>query len=228
MGTRGVFGVIIGEKEKLSYNHWDSYPSGKGAEILQWLRGVIDEERLDEIRDQAAALRLVSDDVKPTPDDIASLEPYTNLGVSEQSTDDWYCLTHATQGDPAATLESGYMLDASYFPLDSLFCEWGYVIDLDAMWDESSDRRGIFEVYQGFQKELPKAGRWAGRPTPEEDEKAYAKHLKWCAKNDREPWLPEVSEFKAIELVKSWPLDALPSDGEFIAALEPAEEEAKT
>ena len=38
MGTRGAFGVIIGEKEKIGYNQFDSYPEGKGIDNLQWLR----------------------------------------------------------------------------------------------------------------------------------------------------------------------------------------------
>ena len=207
MGTRGAFGFIAGEVEKVAYNHFDSYPDGKGVEILQWIRQVVADGKLDEIRQQAAACRIVSDDVRPTPEDIAALTPYSNLGVSNQSTDDWYCLTHATHGNLGAMLACGYIEDNASFPLDSLFCEWAYIVDLDAE---------VFEVYTGFQKSLPKSGRWAGRPTKAEDKKDYEAHIAWCKENGRDPWQPKVSQHKAVELLASWPFNELPTDEEFL------------
>lgn len=207
MGTRGAFGVIIGEQEKIGYNQYDSYPEGKGIEVLRFLRGA----DLSDLRQQAEALRVVKDGEKPTPEDVEALKPWTNLGVSEQSTDDWYCLTRDAQGDFGEMLKSGYIEDGSYFPLDSLFCEWAYIVDLD---------RNVFEVYKGFQKKLPKRGRWKGRPTKAEDEVSYVEHLKWCAANKRTPWQGERSEYKAVEEVASWPLDRLPTDVVFLAQFE--------
>lgn len=208
MGTRGAFGVIIGEKEKISYSQFDSYPDGHGVETLGWLRGAIEEEGgLESIQQAALKLRVVDESKKPTAADIEALAPYTSLGVSEQSTDDWYCLTREAHGDLGKILECGYILDSHLFPLDSLFCEWAYIVDLDA---------NVFEVYKGFQKKLPKAGRWKGRPTKAEDTENYKEHLYWCAKNHRDPWQPEKSEYKAVELVASWPFSALPSDEDFL------------
>lgn len=209
MGTRGAFGVIIGEQEKIAYNQYDSYPEGKGVEVLRWIR----DADLTVVRDLAEKAKVVSEDSKPTPEDVKALKPYTNLGVSEQSTDDWYCLVRETQGDLGMILESGYVLDASHFPLDSLFCEWAYIIDLDA---------GRFEVYKGFQKKLPKEGRWKRRPTKAEDEENWAEHLKWCARQTppRTPWMKERSEYKAVELVASWPLDDLPTEEHFLGTFE--------
>lgn len=214
MGTRGAFGVIIGEQEKIGYNQMDSYPEGKGIENLRWIRAVVEEGLLEETRQLASDCRVVSDDKKPTKKDIQHLNQFTNLGVSERSTDDWYCLTRETHGYISDMLACGYIYDSHTFPLDSLFCEWAYIVDFD---------RNVFEVYEGFQKELPKKGRWAGRPTPEEDRQNYLDHLEWCADNKREPWLPKVAEYKAVELVASWPLDALPSDQEFLEVDPPNE-----
>lgn len=203
MGTRGAFGVIIGEQEKIGYNQYDSYPSGKGLDVLRFLRAA----DLGFLRTQARQLRVVDETSKPTPEDVAALAEWTDLGVSEQSTDDWYCLTRRSHGDLGEMLRAGYVLDSSKFPLDSLFCEWGYIVDLD---------EHVFEVYEGFQKQPPKAGRWAGRPTQEEATEAYKEHLYWCAKNNRQPWMSETPEYGAIELIASWPLDKLPSDVEFL------------
>lgn len=217
MGTRGAFGVIINEQEKISYNQMDSYPGGHGIDNLHWLREVVDNGELPKITALAEKLRVVDNEKKkPTQKDIERLAPYTSLGVSSQSTDDWYCLTRGTHGDIGAILDCGYILDGSDFPLDSLFCEWAYIIDLD---------KSVFEVYKGFQEKKPKKGRWAGRPTSAEDTANYKEHLYWCAKNHREPWLPEKSQYKAVELIASWPFDALPDDGTFLAETNPPDED---
>lgn len=150
MGTRGAFGVVIGEKEKIGYNQFDSYPSGQGIANLKWLR----DADLDEVRRQAEAARLVNGHDSPTPADIEALAGYTNLNVSDQSTDDWYCLTRETHGDIGAMLACGYICDYHEFPLDSLFCEWAYIVDLD---------NNVFEVYQGFQLNEHSEGRFADR-----------------------------------------------------------------
>lgn len=211
MGTRGAFGVIIGEQEKIGYNQFDSYPDGMGIENLRWLR----DADLDEVRRLAQAAKVVSNDTPPTAKEVKALAAFTNLGVSEQSTKDWYCLTHQTHGYIGEMLACGYIDDSHLFPLDSLFCEWAYLVDFD---------RNVFEVYEGFQKDLPQRGHWAGRPTAKEDETNYVLHLKACAKEGRLPYRPEVSEWKAVELIASWPLDALPSDEEFLAKTRTAEE----
>ncbi len=52
-------------------------------------------------------------------------------------------------------LDAGLTWDGSDFPSDSLFCEWGYLIDLGA---------ATFEVYRGFQRAPHTAGRYAERP----------------------------------------------------------------
>jgi hypothetical protein len=38
MGTRGTWGFVLDDREKLTYNHFDSYPDGLGADLLNWLR----------------------------------------------------------------------------------------------------------------------------------------------------------------------------------------------
>lgn len=186
MGTRGAFGVIIGEKEKIGYNQFDSYPEGCGIENLQWLR---DADPV-ELKRLATEARVVSDELgKPTPEDVKNLAATTDLGVSNQTTDDWYCLTREAHGHIGKMLDSGYVYDSSTFPLDSLFCEWAYIVDLDG---------GVFEVYEGFQKEPHQEGRFADRLADPEK-----------SASDQ--------EYYPVKLVASWPLDDLPSDDEFLA-----------
>lgn len=150
MSTRGAIGFIVNGEEKISYNHFDSYPSGLGSDILQWL-GAAD---MHVVRELAATLRTVDEDTPPTPADVERLLRFADPRVATGSLTDWYVLLRGTQGDPALMLEAGIIEDAHNFPLDSLFCAWAYVVDFDA---------GVFEVYRGFQTEPHTEGRFAGR-----------------------------------------------------------------
>lgn len=211
MSTRGVMGFVIEGEEKISYNHSDSYPDGLGLTTLAFLR----ETDLALVRELADKLRAVGKR-KPTQAQIKQLAQYTDSMVDGSNENSWYQLLRHTQGDWKAILDSGYIESVDYFPLDSLFCEWGYVVDLD---------RDVLEVYRGFQKWVPTTGRWAGRPTQEEDIEVYKQHLKEAKKAGRDPWRPEVSEFKAIALVGSFPLFDLPTDEDFLAACDPQVED---
>lgn len=211
MGTRGLTGFVVDGEEKLSYQQFDSYPSGVGAEVLTWLR--IATDSVDALRDRARAIKLVGgdDSQPPTAEEIEKLTEYADTGVSTGELTEWYVLLRKQHGRPDLMVESGYMTDDATFVFDSLFCEWGYVIDLDAE---------TFEVYRGFQTEYPTAGRWAGRPNAEEKEKYWQEHLALAKKQGREPWRPQEPEYKAVTLVASWPLSALPDDDTFIAETE--------
>lgn len=150
MGTRGFVGFVVDGIEKISYNHFDSYPGGLGVEVLRWLR----DADLADVTERVRQLRVVDPTSKPTVADIDRLSRYANRNVGTQELDAWYVLLRKTQGNPAAILEAGVMEDAGNFPLDSLFAEYGYLIDLDAQ---------SFEVYVGFQKAPHDKGRFAKR-----------------------------------------------------------------
>jgi hypothetical protein len=189
MGTRGFLGFVLQDKEYITYNHYDSYPSGLGDSVLQWLRAEVENGQagLDSIRQRVAALQLITnEDAEPTPEEAARLAEYADLSVS--TGEDWYSLLRNTQGDPEAILTSGYMIDGHSFPLDSLFCEWGYLVDLD---------RASFDVYRGFQNSPATAGRWAGKDT--EDEHGATRAV-------------GVPDYYAVQLIKSYPLADLPED----------------
>ena len=52
--------------------------------------------------------------------------------VSSRSTDDLYCLLHGTQGRLDLYLKGlKYMLNGNDFLKNDIFCEYGYVINLD-------------------------------------------------------------------------------------------------
>lgn len=156
MGTRGFVGFVADGREAIAYNHADSYPSYLGVNTLDWLRIV---EDFDALTEAARKVRLVTSAEEPTEEDVARLAKYTNLNVDRRGgPPEWYQLLRETQGRLGVMIDVGYMEDASTFPLDSVMCEWGYLVDLDAR---------TFEVYRGFQDEAHTDGRFA-RPTSED------------------------------------------------------------
>lgn len=140
MGTRGAYGFHKGGVDKITYNHFDSYPTGLGADVAEFVKNHTDEE-MNEIFDRIVMVR--SNGV-PSAEQIKECFRFYQPGVSMNTPEEWYSLLRATQGDlEAHAMGLRYMIDNADFLKDSLFCEWGYVINLD---------KGVLEIYRGFQK----------------------------------------------------------------------------
>ncbi len=147
MGTRGAYGFHMNGKDKITYNHFDSYPIGLGSDVAAFIQRHTDE-RMAAIYDQIV---LVDTEMVPTKEQIEECMPYYRPGVSRGTPEDWYCLLRGAQGSLEAHANGlRYMIDKATFLKDSLFCEWGYVINLDT---------GILEIYRGFQK-VPQHNRY--------------------------------------------------------------------
>lgn len=206
MGTRGFIGIVIDGDVKISYNHWDSYPSGLGLSVLGWVtanrhalaRGT-DRDVSGGPVDLARKLQVMPGDSVPTCAQMEQLVRFADLGVSDQSASDWYCLLRKCQGDVAATLEAGVIVDASDFPADSLFAEWGYVIDMD---DPSG---ACLEAYRGFQRAPHNLGRFHAAPLTD-------------APHRTDPYYP-------VALCGAWSLSALPTGDEFVSLLSGTDDE---
>lgn len=88
------------------------------------------------------------------------------------------------------------LVNQETFVADSLFCEWAYVVDLD---------KNTFEVYEGFNQEpLTKEDRFFG----------LTENVERRGDNQYHP----------CKLIKSYPLDNLPTEEEFLE-LEKEEDE---
>jgi hypothetical protein len=156
MGTRGAIGFRINGKDKVTYNHFDSYPTGIGVQVVEFLKNTGDAELMA----MAKKIKMVKEDGKPTPKQIDTCikAGMVDLSVSERSTADWYCLLRNAQGDLAAYGKLGYMTDSKKFLLDSLFCEFAYIINLDTM---------ELEFYKGFNRTAG-AGRYGSKRDKED------------------------------------------------------------
>jgi len=189
MGTRGTFGVVVEEKEKISYNHWDSYPEGLGLSVLAAARRIASD--YDNYRVQAAKLRLVGEDKTPTERQIKQLERFSDTMVSSGKKTEWYVLLRNLQGDLLGTLDVGYMIDGRAFTTDGLFCEWGWIVNFDEK---------TLECYRGFVKDGEIEGRFKDDiPSRERGDPYQPIHLLGTFSLNE---LPEDHEF--IHTVKEW------------------------
>lgn len=146
MGTRGLYGFRKNGVDKTTYNHYDSYPDYLGRNILEFIRN--HGEKLNSIFDN---IIMVNEDDIPTKEQIEECKAYCDTSVSKQTEEDWYCLLHK-QGDLEPYVNGlKYMIDNHDFILDSLFCEYAYIINLDT---------NKLEFWVGFQKKPDETNRY--------------------------------------------------------------------
>lgn len=152
MGTRGFLGWVIDDKVVLTYCQYDSYPDGVGMNLLRVLRGI----NIATLKDELSVIRLVNQEDEPTKEDRRQ---FAHLTQNVSTGKDWYSVLRDLQGHLDRMIENGIASTCEdEWPHSSVFCEWGYLVDLD---------NGVLEVYKGFQTELPIVGRWAGIPSDE-------------------------------------------------------------
>ena len=150
MGTRGALGFQVNGKIKATYNHSDSYPEYLGEAMLKWVKG----RGIKDLHHIALDMKMIDISTEPTEEDKEKWRPFTDLGVSNQSDTDWYCLSRGAQGDIGAYVKAGAMPGGGEdFMQDSLYCEWAWIINVDG---------GTFDVYRGFQKTPPEDGFFTG------------------------------------------------------------------
>jgi len=162
MGTRGIFGFKCGQQYKLKYNHFDSYADGLGRDVVDFARRIDAVNGWDALQEKCENLKLVDDRIDPTTRQINKYKRYSDLNVNRRSLHDWYALGRNLQnGNMLTEVYSGYvteMPDDNNFVKDSLFCEFGYIVNLDER---------TLEFYRGFSRE-PQKGNPFGE-TPNED-----------------------------------------------------------
>jgi hypothetical protein len=97
------------------------------------------------------ALKIVSDDINPTDEDIEKLKEYTDLTVSSQSTSDWYCLMRKCQGSYERILNSGYYIKNEEYSkknLTNTFIEYSYLLNFDTNKFELYTNSGDHDEYE--------------------------------------------------------------------------------
>ena len=156
MGTRGTYGIRKNKEDKLTYNHFDSYPSGLGEKIVEFIKKYSVEE-LNTLFDR---LIIVNEDDKvskyiDTKEKYKEIIPflernkdffsYTSDKANFNIKMDMYSFLRHFQGDLEKYIENpevNFLTSSEGFIKDSLMCEWGYIINLDT---------NALEVWKGFQ-----------------------------------------------------------------------------
>jgi len=184
VGTRGLIGVRLDGKDYLTYNHFDSYPSGLGVAAVL----AVDEmdEDLDYWKDLTRRVKVVN------PTDVPAMEELQNhVSLWEKDCEapptEYYDFLHPLQGDIKAMLRMGILIDSGEFINDSLFCEWAYILNLDTR---------TLEVYHGWQNQKG-VGRYAAA-ADKPDENGY-----WPCSLVAEILFDNVTEAGMIELEKT-------------------------
>jgi hypothetical protein len=136
-----------------------------GVDVLGWVIGHQDalmHPVPGGVPDQIRAIRLVADPSEATPAEIERIRGLLCDRARDAAERAWMERVSVEEAVEMASydldtlLSAGILLDGSDCPMDSLFAEWGYLIDLDA---------STFEVYRGFQETAHSAGRFALRPS---------------------------------------------------------------
>ena len=130
MGTRGHIIIKYNGKLIRLYNHMDSYPEWLGKNILEDLITLLKDFGLSGLIELLEKCKIVDDSIKPTKYDVIKLADYTNLNVSNQSTNDWYCLLRKTQGHLLYMVTLGYLQHTG----EHDWVNFIYEIDCDKGW----------------------------------------------------------------------------------------------
>lgn len=134
MSTRGVVGFRKDGIDKIKFNRYDSYPRELGYDVQRFLKNT----SIEVIRGIVDRIEVVDENGSPTPEQVEVIKKY---GIDIIPGCNWFFVMATVNLDDYLN-GFPYLADSSSFLKDSLFCEWGYVINLDTE---------MLEIYRGFQ-----------------------------------------------------------------------------
>lgn len=165
MGTRHLIAIQLdGELQVAQYGQWDGYPEGQGSSLAKSVVGLKEEGKLDLLKERVRASEMCTD-LEHLNDEFAAQikaldKKVSELPVAERYGDEGRKIqieAYCAEGSVLhLSRDVGYHIltvlverpdvvqtvDSTSFAGDGLFCEWAYVVDLDAE---------AIEVYEGYQ-----------------------------------------------------------------------------
>lgn len=147
MGTRNLTAVYYnGEYRIAQYGQWDGYPEGQGHTVLEFLNNP--KVDLEKFKEYLMKLSWITEEEYRTRWAEAGANPDSDFVDMKIAEDFRELYPELSRDTGAGVLERVYekkgelkLQNNIEFAQDSLFCEWAYVIDLDA---------NTLEVYRGF------------------------------------------------------------------------------
>jgi hypothetical protein len=165
MGTRNLTAVFSDGAYRIAqYGQWDGHPSGQGKTALEFCRKhLTTPEGRERFKAALGKVRFASNEEIQGLYEQVGVPRGTEWVTSEQAERFNARWPHFSRNHGAKILglvmtAEGEVLtrDETAFAGDSLFCEWAYVVDLDA---------GTFEVFKGFNESpAPEGERFAKAP----------------------------------------------------------------
>jgi len=149
MGTRNLIMVVKDNQTKVAqYSQWDGYPEGQGKTVLDFLLN----KDVETFKKKLELVRFATEeDIKDYNDfcEIIGVKgEWVNMDQSAKINAKYPLLSRDVGAEILNLLyennEPIWIHNSETFAGDGLFCEWGYVVDLD---------KNTFEVYEGYGKE---------------------------------------------------------------------------
>jgi len=202
MGTRNLTMVISnGETKVAQYGQWDGYPSGNGVVVLDFLS----TNNLDDFKKKLSKVKFMNGSKEKEINKwLKSIGCENGWMTGDQSKLYQEKYPYLTRDNGAKILEmirdgeedEIWITDSTDFAADSLFCEWAYLVDLD---------KNKLEVYEGFNQ----------KPITIEDRFFYLMQNSLEDNKERKDNGSD-SEYYPIRMVKSYDLNNLPLEDEFL------------
>lgn len=199
MGTRHLICVVKdGDYKVAQYGQWDGYPSGQGVEVLEFLRGI----------DSDKFLTGLSATYQPTDEQIAAWwkevghEIGSNNGFVSHAIAEQYKEKHPSLSRDAGSKILEMIQNATESIPVNLYLKFA-AESLFCEWAYVIDfDKGTFEIFKGFNKHpLALSERFYGLESD------------------------DASGYEPVKLRKLYSLDGLPTSEEFLADLEPEDQE---
>lgn len=211
MGTRHVTFVVQDGKYKVAqYGQWDGYPSGQGITVRDFVSLLQETVYYDTFSEKVKKLSFLTGNGADELYRSVGIDPSSEFitGEEKKRFDDKYPhLSRDTGADVLSQILNSTkplkLQDSTDFAHDSLFCEYGYVIDLDER---------VFEVYVGHNRE------------PDEPDARFYKSVE-DHKAELPPYRADL-EYYSIKKVIEWGFDDIPSEDEFSNVVNLAIDEA--
>jgi hypothetical protein len=199
MGTRNLTAVVMnGEFKIAQYGQWDGYPSGQGVTILNFIST---QENIEKLKNALDRVRFMD----PEGVDKEMLEAYQKAAPEWSNEPDnrteeqkrWFStyISRDIGGEILAVI-AGSKDDEMIIKNRTAFAGDSLFCEYAYVVDLDD---GVLEVYQGFNKEPVTEGRFCSGDESLE-------------KNDG---------YQPVKLVKTYSLDDLPAEDQFIKDLEP-------
>lgn len=201
MGTRHLTCVVSGGEYKVAqYGQWDGYPSGQGIEILAFLRGGLNRDVF--LPNLAQTFQPTEEQIKTwwleVGHDIENGGGFVDHAIAKQFSKKHPSLSRDTGGEILS------LIQGSGEPLPVRVYKEFAADSLFCEWAYVVDfDKNTFEVFEGFNHDPLK-----------EDERFYGVT---CDSGN--------NGYHPVRHRKTYPLDSLPTDEEFLAELEPKEED---